>query len=650
MNIAKAVANTWIGLTFFIWIVTEVLSIFRNWTTTMVLSTWCALLIYLLYYIYKRIGFYQIKKIIKENDFWHKHSKTERKCLLVFMIYFLAVFIWGILSGQYNMDSMVYHLPRIMHWIQNKSVWHYAPGIEFQVRYPCLTEYFVAQIYLFGASDRLANMVQNMAYIGSSIMVFGISRKIGISKKASYMAMVLYLMMPMALVQSFSTQTDNVAGLYLLTFVFLILDYISVEKLRMDKAGLFSAIKLSLTAMLGYLCKPTICFVMLTFFIAMGIVRLYKRDRWSELIKYMIIGGMVAGILFIPSLCKSYQTYTRVNNELKVLQENTQKEQVASEEQKEVIAYGNAGSALTPDVFNVKHALLDPKQFVVTCFQNLGRNSTSICFPQYNSDWEKLIIKIGGWLERDVSNYRTQVNALFFYQDTASNPWIMMLTLVIIIGFVFRICKTNKIQTCYIVCAILGFLLQCGLMGYTQYRTRYLVGAMGVLCPAIAIAVDKCTMLQKSKDILITLCIAGALVGGVNTLSYELPRVKESLEGDMLHQYFIGNPDDEYVYKEMARVINENEYTKIGIDGTLYMEYPLWKGVEHLERLESVNVSDIYFMQYEDKSFEPDCIVKVVSENEPVKEGDVLECHGISYNCMWAIHWYQSYFCVYSKA
>ena len=62
-----------------------------------------------------------------------------------------------------------------------------------------------------------------------------------------------------------------------------------------------------------------------------------------------------------------------------------------------------------------------------------------------------------------------------------------------------------------------------------------------------------------------------------------------------------------------------------------------------------MNVSNIYFAQYEDRSFVPDCIIKVVSEEEAVKEGDLLECHDNTYQCIWSMHWYQLYFCLYAQ-
>lgn len=639
-SIVRTVADCWIELTFFVWSVTETLSIFKIWTRTAVIVSWLLLLVVLLYVCYRKDYIDSIKTLLRKHTFFSKTGSEYRKWFIWFWIYFGFIIILGILSSQYNMDSMVYHLPRIMHWIQNRSVGHFAPGIEFQVRYPCLTEYLVAQIYLFSSNDRLANLVQTFAYLGSSVMVFGISRKIGASVKASFAASCIYLMIPMALVQAFTTQTDNVAGFFLVVFVVNILEFIQAPRLKMDKYGFFSAVKLALNVMLGYLCKPTICFVMLVFFTWMCVVRIIKKDSPSTLLKYLVVGGLTAVITYVPLYAKSYQTYTTVNKSIA-------EEALEAGQDTEVV--NSVGRALAPDVFNVKSAITDPAQFVITCIQNLGRNSTSICFPRYNEDWEKLVVKAGGWLNKDVSFYRTQKDALFFYQDTASNPCVMILTLLVCISVLLRFSRTNKRQIVYIICSIAGILIQCGMMGYTQYRTRYLVGAMAVLCPSIAAAVDTLNVKENFKDIVLALCIFSASIGGINTLSYELPRIRDSFEGDRIHQYMLGNAEDEYVYRELVRIINENGYGKVGLDGGVYMEYPLWRGIEKLERLENVNVTDIYFSQYEDITFKPECIIKVVGEEEEIKEGDTLECHDATYQCIWSIHWYQTYFTLFAE-
>jgi hypothetical protein len=650
--LGRALANTWIEITIYIWTITEMLSVFSFWTKTTVFLSWLISLIILLIWGYVR-GFWEQlqKQILRNSEFWSKYNVYNR-WLIVIGIYFVFVLAISILSSQYNVDSLVYHLPRIMHWIQNRSVGHFAAWFEAQVRYPCLSEYLVAQIYLLGCSDRLANLVQTFAYLGSSVMVFSISRKIGVSYKAAFTASVLYLLMPMAIAQAYSTQTDNIAGLFLLTYIFYILDFMRAQSLKIDKNGFRMAFFLSSNVMLGYLCKPTICFVMLVFFLGMCIIRLWRKDSLAVLMGYIVIGLTVAVMMGIPLYVKNYKTYIsteKIVEEQENLEENIAINSTVNDIEKEKnVSLVNTNQALTPDIFNVQDALKDPKLLIITCLQNVGRNSLSVCFPKYNEQWLTLIVKIGEWLGRDITAFKIPDDAAFFYQDMASNPCIMMLALLICFAIIFRISKPNKQQVIYVFCSVAGFLLQCGLMGYTHYRTRYLVGAMGVLCPAIAVGIDNLRVRDSYRNIIMALGMFGATIGGINTYSYELPRVKESFEGENIHQYFLGSEENEYVYAEMIRCINENGFKNIGLDGTLYLEYPLWQSVEELERVESVNITEQHMRQYEDMTYNPDCIVKVVSDKDEVSEGNLLECHGVTYRCIWLIHWYEEYYCLYA--
>lgn len=649
-SIGRVLANTWIEIVLFVWAVTEVLSVFKVWTGVLVIISWLVFEAVLVIWGCRKNLWKQAGEKLRQKRVAVSIDKGYYIWVKVIGIYIILVLIGGILSSQYNVDSMVYHLPRIMHWIQNKSVSHFAAGFEAQVRYPCLSEYLVAQIYLLGHSDKLANLVQTGAYIGSSIMVFCISRKIGASHKFAFTGSCVYLLMPMAIAQAYSTQTDNIAGFFLLTYIFYILDFIQAEKLIMNRQGFISAILLASNVMLGYLCKPTICFVMVVFFIWMCIVRFLKRDSLMTLLKYAFVGACMAVLLILPTYFKNYQTFTLVDKRIaeekaaEIIEEGGTAEEVTMPPQ-----IVNPGQALTPDVFNVQVALKDPKVFIVTCVQNIAKNSLSVCLPRYNEKWLELVNSVGARLNIDTSAFRVLSNEAFFYQDMASNPWVMMLIFAAVIVVIIRISRTNKEQTLYGICAVFGFIVQCGFMGYTAYRSRYLVGAMAVMCPAIAVTIEKLRIKNNYKDIILALCIFGAGIGGVNTYSYEIPRIQEGILGGEIHQYFIGAEEDEYVYAELGRIINENGYQKIGLDGLLYLEYPLWQIVNEPRRIENVNMTNVYYGQYEDMEYIPDCIVRTTSESEPLQEGDILNCHGEEYQCMWAIHWYQAYFGLYGK-
>ena len=84
----------------------------------------------------------------------------------------------------YNWDSLTYHLPRIMHWVQNQSVAHYATNITRQVASPVLAEFINFAVYLEQEySDSLFNVLQWASYVTSAGLVIAIAHKLKCSKE-----------------------------------------------------------------------------------------------------------------------------------------------------------------------------------------------------------------------------------------------------------------------------------------------------------------------------------------------------------------------------------------------------------------------------------------------------------------------------------
>ena len=80
----------------------------------------------------------------------------------------------------YNWDSLTYHLPRIMHWVQNKSVAHYATNIDRQIASPPLAEFINLHIYLLmGKKDVAFNLLQCMSFGFCIVLTVAIAKKLG---------------------------------------------------------------------------------------------------------------------------------------------------------------------------------------------------------------------------------------------------------------------------------------------------------------------------------------------------------------------------------------------------------------------------------------------------------------------------------------
>ncbi len=117
-------------------------------------------------------------------------------------------------------DSMTYHMSRVWHWAQNKTVAHYPTGIERQLFLNPGAEMIILHFQILTGGDRLCNLPQWISMVGSAAGVSLIAKSLGASISAQFFSTVFVATMPMAILQSSSTQNDFVVTFWLVCFVY----------------------------------------------------------------------------------------------------------------------------------------------------------------------------------------------------------------------------------------------------------------------------------------------------------------------------------------------------------------------------------------------------------------------------------------------
>lgn len=638
-NCIKSMALTWLGYTVISWGSIELLGWFYVWNKVTVSLVWLSVIIVCGYSIYHNKIWKSVSLDAICDSYVIRQIKEHRFIAGITISFVGIIFVFAFLRSPNNVDSMVYHLARIMHWIQEQSARPFAAGIKLQVRYPSLSEYMIAQIAVLGAHDRLFNLYQTMGYFLSGALIYGIGRKILVSRRIAFLSAWIYWLIPMAMAQSFTTQTDDIAGTFLLIYIYFLLDFIQKDKLQADKKGLLEGVRLAACVMLGYLCKPTIAFAMVVFFLWMCIVRIIRRDSIVVLLKYVVVGAITAFLIYVPSLAKSYDTY--VVQPKKMVAESSATETAQATK----VGMSQAANTLAPDSFNVTKALSDPAEFIVTCAKNSIRNSFSAYFPQWNDFGVRAVNKLANKLNYDVKRYGIQEGMNFWACDYASAPALMFICAFMGICFLTRFSRTDGSQSVFVVCAVISFFVQCALMGYTPFRTRYLVGVMALLAISIGVILDNLRIQERSRLNLGIWLLALCSLGGVNTFYRDLKMTIDSFSGESIHKYFMGNPLPEEGNQAVIDVINANNFTNIGVKGEYGYEYILWAKISNLRRLENVNLTNAYRV-YEDMSYIPECIIWETGTEE--EQTETLECHGIIYEQVWSYPGYGQFFGLYT--
>ena len=155
------------------------------------------------------------------------YDKTKRKWLadkiaVAGVLLILAIcLITALMSPPNNYDSMTYHMPRIMHWIQNQSVDHYLTNNLRQISFPPGIGYIVVQFQILAGGDFLANAVQWLAFLGCILGTSLLSKCSGQPEDQQTTALIC-ASIPMAIMQSTTTQTDLAASYWVICFAYFI--------------------------------------------------------------------------------------------------------------------------------------------------------------------------------------------------------------------------------------------------------------------------------------------------------------------------------------------------------------------------------------------------------------------------------------------
>ncbi len=200
-------------------IITEVLSAFHHLAPAYALSLWACLTLVagsLLLWRTWRGALPRCPPVI------HPLSSFTRVILVYVVGVIVIVGLVAGLSPPHNTDAMRYHLPRIMHWIQNQTVQFYPTHTVEQLGLSPGAEYAILQFQLLSRSDRFANLIQWFSMLGCFVALALVVRGWGGSLRAVLFSVVVLASMPLGILQASSAKNEYVVAFWLLCFVYFI--------------------------------------------------------------------------------------------------------------------------------------------------------------------------------------------------------------------------------------------------------------------------------------------------------------------------------------------------------------------------------------------------------------------------------------------
>ena len=299
---------------FFVWGITEILStvhILRVSSIRLLYMFTVGIFIYWLWTCNKKKCDNGIRK---ENvkEYFLKLTK-ERQSLEIFLIV-SVVFLAGImflLSATIvpnNWDSMTYHLARVANWIQNASVQYYPTNIPRQLYYSGFTEYFILHICLLFKNDQFVNLVQWFGYIISALMIYKIARKMNVRRMTSVFSALLFLMCPLAIAESVTTQVDLMASMWVLIFAYFVLLIGESSHPLWQKENIILVAFCASSVGFSWLTKASVCFMMLPFLLWLFIRCLKNKENLSSILKSTLMALGIIVLLASPGFVRNYKS------------------------------------------------------------------------------------------------------------------------------------------------------------------------------------------------------------------------------------------------------------------------------------------------------------------------------------------------------
>lgn len=520
-------------------------------------------------------------------------------CMIMIAVYF------AIITVPYNWDSMTYHLPRIAHWTQNANVFAYATHNDRQIGSTTLASYVCLMVYILSnKKDILLNLVQCMAYATNAVMVYSIARKCNVNIKLSTLASVLYLAMPIAFAEATTTQNDNFSTMWLLFFIYLILDYNDIKNpMVYDK---YNRIKIGVMAgcmAMGYLSKPSVCFAMLIFLIWTLVCAIQRKDDFVIIVKLLGIGFIVSVVLILPQVIQNIVVFGQVSP-------------------------ANVGARQLVGT-------LAPNYLFIGFLKNFTYNLANSFMPAIKEGLSVFLYFMADCLQvnLDDPSIAEDGGAYGFSSypygcDTALNSLVLVGAIIGIIWCLIRLKKQQDMQKKFCISAMLSYIVFCVFLRWQPFISRYMIGYFALFCPLIAIQIQDFISIVKnsmSKKVISFCFFFICLVSYVGVIK----NVMEIDTKDWPKSYFyhVGYYYNEY--EEMCDIIMDKNYKEIGlITGANSYEYPLWGILNRKYKdftIKHINVEG-ELQKFEDLHYTPECIMTIDRDLK-----DIFEWNGQIY-------------------
>ncbi len=303
-----AILETILLVSALIYFYTEIFSYFNTITTQSCTIFWSisclisSLIIYGNRFQFRLNKDLASKRNINFKSYYFLLPAVSFFCVILPLL-FLAIYV-----RPNNLDSNNYHLLRIINWIDNKNIGHFPTTHIQQLYHNVFAEYVVMQTMLLSGSDKLGNLPQFFAMIGSLAGISLIGKNLGFGYAAQLVCLSLLLFLPIGILESTTTQVDYIACFYFLCFIYFGYEIVLQSGTKFQwQPVVYLALSLSLAGFTKY----TTLFFVFPFGVYFG-VEILRKYGIAPAIKTATIVLVAWGLVFSPFFYRNYQLFGHV--------------------------------------------------------------------------------------------------------------------------------------------------------------------------------------------------------------------------------------------------------------------------------------------------------------------------------------------------
>ena len=477
------------------------------------------------------------------------HFSNNVLILFPIAVIIAVTLLIALIAPPNNFDSMTYHMPRLMHWIQNGTVAHYPTNILRQLEMSPWAEYAILHLQLLSGGDYFANLVQWFSMVGCIIAATLIADHCNVSSGGQALSGFLVATIFMGILQASSTQNDLVVSFWLICFA-----YFGLQSLKGKSVTLILLMSCSLG--LAILTKGTAYIFAMPFvvwFLIRGVT-----TSWRQTASMVVLLGVTVLTVNGGHYFRNIRLFHNPLNS-------------------GVDSYSNSYLSVGVVASNITRNIA---LHLVTPSSQLNRYGVNVM--------RKLHVLYGVDLNDPATTWPgtsfDEHLRLAPLEDSSGNPLHLCLYLAIA-----AIClgkKSDSGMRWYTVSVMAGFLLFCVALRWQPWHSRLQLPLFVLFAPiaATVIAGLHRKYLIPALVCLFFLATLPWLFCNVSRPLLSLSALVPEYRGSILlvsreSCYFAGRPDLENSYRDVARIISKQGTKNIGLDtggiGNLW-EYPLW--------------------------------------------------------------------------